>query len=133
MATIPKPLILVFEKDQGANFKEVRHYNLIEGKHILSNKLNIGINRGFSKAKYTYSLKIRQKNKWSKQLTGLFPTHNIYWFYGNLNNKSSLLLGKFSSNGEKLTIYLFNSFYPFHLKHFIQTFINSIKNKREGA
>ncbi len=42
MATqVPKPLIMVFEKDQGVNFKEVRHYKLIEGTSLLSEKVNI--------------------------------------------------------------------------------------------
>ena len=40
MATTPKPDVMRFKLDTGKLFKEVRHYNLIDGKTTLSNKLN---------------------------------------------------------------------------------------------
>lgn len=120
--TIPTPDVMRFKLDTGKIFKEVRHYNLIDGKETLSNKLNIGVNRGFSKAKYTYSVKTRQTNKWSKQITGLFPTHDIDLFYGDTINQRNLLLARFKDNGNDLVIYYFEDFYPNSLGGFLNNF-----------
>lgn len=121
-ATIPAPDVMQFELDTEKIFKEVRHYYLIEGKKTLSNKINIGINRGFSKAKYTYSLKIRHINKWSKQITGLFPTHDPDLFYGDTKNKTNLLLMRFINNGETLKVYYFKGYYKKPIADFIKVF-----------
>ncbi|SHK72185.1 hypothetical protein SAMN04488007_3665 [Maribacter aquivivus] len=122
MATIPTPEVMQFKLDTGKLFKEVRHYNLVDGKEILSNKLNIGINRGFSKAKYIYSVKIRQPNKWSKQITGLYATHDIDLFYGDTINQKNLLIARFKDNGNELVIYYFEDFYPKPLGGFLNNF-----------
>ncbi|MDO6473603.1 hypothetical protein [Maribacter sp. 1_MG-2023] len=122
MAAIPTPDVMQFKLDTGKVYKEVRHYNLIDGKETLSNKLNIGINRGFSKAKYIYSVKIRQPNKWSKQITGLFPTNDIDLFYGDTINQKNLLLARFKDNGNELVIYYFKDFYPKPLGGFLNNF-----------
>jgi len=121
-ATIPKPIIMEFELDTGKNFKEVRHFNLIKGKDLFSEKLNISINRGFSKAKYTYSVKIRQEKKWSEQITGLFPTHDPDVFYGDIKNRSHLLIVRFMASGSKLRFFYFPNFYTRHLADFLKTF-----------
>ncbi len=111
-ATIPVPNILRYTLDTNKLFKEVRHYNLIEGEEILSNKLNISINRGFSKAKYTYSVKKWLGIKWSKQITGLFPTHEPNIYFGDTCNRRNFLLMRFENNGTTLKVYYFKNYYP---------------------
>ena len=132
MATIPTPVVMEFEQDTEKIFKEVRHYNLIAGKNLFSKKLNIGINRGFSKAKYDYSLKIRQGNKWSSQITGLFSTNDPELFYGDTMNKKNLLIARFTENGRKLRLYYFPNFHTRHITAFLKTFAKHSKTK-EGC
>lgn len=120
--TIPVPDVMQFKLDTGKLFKEVRHYNLIDGKETLSNKLNIGINRGFSNSKHTYSVKKRLSNKWSKQITGLFPTHDKDLFYGDTDNKKNLVLMRFTNNGKTLKVYFFDNFYTSRLTDFLKEF-----------
>jgi hypothetical protein len=121
-ATIPVPDVMQFKLDTDKQFKEVRHYNLVDGKETLSNKLNIGINRGFSKALYTYSVKIREGNKWSRQITGLFPTHDPDIFYGDTNNKKNLLLIRFIDNGTRIKAYYFTDYYTGRIADFLKIF-----------
>ena len=111
-----------FELDTDKNFKEVRHFNLIDGKDLFSEKLNISINRGFSKAKYTYSVKIWQEKKWSKQITGLYATDKPDTYYGDTINKTHLLLVKFIDNGTKIRLYHFENFYTRRIIDFLKEF-----------
>jgi len=120
--TIPVPDVMQFKIDTEKLFKEVRYYNLIDGKETLSDKLNIGINRGFSKATYTYSVKIWQGSKWSKQITGLFPTHDPDIFYGDTENKKNLILMRFLNNGNTIKVYYFQGFYTRRITDFLKVF-----------
>jgi hypothetical protein len=122
MATIPIPVVMDFEQDTDKIFKEVRHYDLIKGKDLFSEKLNIGVNRGFSKATYDYSLKIRRGNKWSNQITGLFPTYDPDIYYGDTKNKSNLIIARFMDNRKKLRLYFFENFYTRRMAAFLKTF-----------
>lgn len=122
MATIPIPVVMEFEQDTDKLYKEVRHYTLIKGKDLFSHKLNIGINRGFSKATYDYSLKIRQGNKWSKQITGLFPTYDPDIYYGDTKNKTNLIIVRFINDRRKLRLYFFQNFYTSRLTAFLNSF-----------
>ena len=122
MATIPKPVVMEFEQDTEKRFKEVRHYNLIKGKDLLSQKLNLSNNRGYSKAKYKYSLKTWKNKKWSSQLTGLFPTYDTCLFFGDTRAKTNLLLVKFTNNEQKLRLYYFPNYYPSRIDEFIRLF-----------
>ena len=124
-ATIPVPDVMQFKLDTDKQFKEVRHYDLIDGKETLSNKINIGINRGYSKALYTYSLKIRLGNKWSNQITGLFPTHDPDIFFGDTNGKKNLVLMRFLNDGQRLKVYYFRNFYTKRITDLLKSFKDS--------
>ncbi len=123
--TIPIPMVMEFGQDTEKKFREVRHYDLIMGKDLFSEKLNIGINRGFSRATYDYSLKIREGNKWSKQITGLYPTHDPDIYYGDTMNKRNLVIFRFMDNGRKLRLYFFENFYTRRITDFLKTFRES--------
>ncbi|WP_339727802.1 hypothetical protein [Maribacter stanieri] len=110
-ATIPVPDVMQFKLDTDKQFKEVRHYDLIDGKETLSNKINIGINRGFSKAHYIYSLKIRLETKWSKQITGLFSTPDPVFYYGDTYAKTNTIVMRFVDNGNIIKAYYFSDYY----------------------
>ena len=122
MDTITTPVIMVFEKDQTAIYNEVRHYNLCEGENLLSEKLNVSVFRGFSKARCTYSVKKRLVNKWSTQITGLFPTHDPDLFHGDIEGKKHLVLFRFSNNGNKLRVYLFQNFFTRDITDFLKEY-----------
>jgi hypothetical protein len=121
-ATIPVPDVMQFKLDTDKQFKEVRHYYLIDGKETLSNKLNIGINRGFSKAQYTYSVKKWTGKKWSNQITGLFSTNCRDLFYGDINNKQNLILMRFLDNEKRIKVYYFKNFYTKRITDFLKIF-----------
>ncbi|OQD44030.1 hypothetical protein BUL40_00290 [Croceivirga radicis] len=103
-------------------FKSTRHYDLQKGLPILSDKLNISLNQNCSKANYTYSLKIRDNNKWSKQITGLFPTYDANIFFGDTEGKKNLIIFRFLENGYKLKVYFFREFYTRKLVAFLRAF-----------
>lgn len=121
-ATIPIPVFMEFEQDTDKIFKEVRHYDLIKGKDLFSQRLNISNNRGHSRAKYTYCLKTWKGKKWSKQLTGLFPTNRPDLFYGDTEDKKNLVIVKFVESGKVLRLYYFENFYTRRLTAFLKTF-----------
>lgn len=120
-AKIPVPDVMQFKLDTEKQFTTTRHYNLIEGNETLSEKLNISVNRGFSKALYTYSVKKWTSNKWSKQLTGLFNTYDPYIFYGDTEDKKNLVLMRFANNGNLLKVYYFPGFYTTRITDFLKT------------
>jgi len=132
METVNKiiPEIMYFELDTSKVFKEVKHFNLIKGGGKFSDKLNISTNRGFSNAKYSYSLKIRKGNKWSRQITGLFATYNSSLFFGDISNKTSLILVEFKEDGKRLRLLYFPRFYPKDLGEFLRLNFPLSKQKR---
>lgn len=119
---VPVPIVMEFELDKTRLFKEVKHYNLVNGQELFSKKLNIGINRGFSKATYDYSLKVWRGNKWSGQITGLFPTYDSEIFYGDTNSKTNLVIVRFIDSQNKLRLYFFQNFYTRRLTEFLERF-----------
>ncbi len=123
LAMIPKAIIIDFEKDPTAKFKEVQHYNHVKGVKLFSERLNIAVNRGFSKATYTYSLKIRKNGKWSKQITGLYPTENPNFFYGDTMSKTNLILVQFCINNSKLRLFYFKNFYTIRVNDFLKNYL----------
>jgi hypothetical protein len=127
MATIavPKPVVMEFALDTEKIFKEVRHFNLINGPEVFSSKLNIGVNRGFSNSKHDYSLKIRLGNKWSGQITGLYSTYDPDIYYGDTKGKKNLVIVRFMHNSEKLRLYFFQNFYTRQLTDFLKRFKES--------
>ena len=128
--SIPTLTVLHYRKDLKKNFSSVSHYNAVDEvqEDILSEKLNISKNRNCAKSKPMYWLKKWEKSKWSKWLTGLFPTDSINWYFGDLENKKHLVLFHFNKEGLGLTVYLFKNFYAG--KDFIKLFI---EQKKKGG
>lgn len=110
------PIKHVYTEIFVGKFKEVKHYKLhyvINGNPILSDLINIQINRGFAKSNPDYWLKIRVGNKW-QTLTGLFEDskHEIFIAdKGTKNKKEDLILAKFDDDKEQLIIYYFKNYY----------------------
>ena len=116
-----------FKHDTSKNFTEVRHYLLQKGPETFSKTINISINRGYSKANYTYSLRIWNGSKWSKQVTGLYPTKDPLLFYGDTKNKSNLILLQFLNDGDLVRLYFFPGFYTRRITDFLEEFAQAIK------
>ncbi len=127
MTNTPQPVIHVFKEINEGKYKGVKHYDLLEVKNgttLLSNKINLSVNRNFALSTPEYWLKIRQGNKWSTCITGLFKTNNTNIFKGDVNRKKHLLLFMLSTDTKTLTVYYFLDYYTYDLSN-ILSIVNS--------
>lgn len=118
MTKTPQPVIHVFKEFNEDKYKSVRHYQLqkiSEGTTLLSNQINLSLNRNFAQSTPEYWLKIRQDNKWSKCITGLFKTSISDVYKGDVNKKKNLLLFRLSFNEKTLTAYYFLDYHTHDL------------------
>lgn len=107
-----KSTVHTFRATNKEKYKGTIHYELVTGNPFLeSNKINISKDRKCAKSSPPYWLKIREGNKWSNCITGLFSTKEKNIFKGDHNKRESLILFKFSDNAETLTISFFQNFY----------------------
>ena len=107
MATQTTPVTYIFKEINTGKYTSVKHYELVSfdgTTNKLSPLLNISENRNCAQSTPDYWLKIKQGKKWSRCLTGLFKTSSQNIFRGDLYKKKDLLLFKFSSNADTLTI-----------------------------
>lgn len=114
MANIPTPITQVYTEINEGKFKGVKHFeidNSICTTFILSNKINISKNRNFALSMPDYWLKIRQGNKWSNCITGLFKTNVTNVFKGDIDHKKHLVIFKFSDSNKTLNVYYFQNYY----------------------
>lgn len=119
------PIKHVYSEINEGKFKTTKHYLINEsnGKILLSEKLNISLNRGFAKSSPNYWLSV-WRNKWTK-LTGLFY-NSKYDFYigdkGHNNKKEDLIIVKFLDYQSTVIVYYFKDYYTNDLdkiNHFI--------------
>jgi hypothetical protein len=113
MATV-KPITHVFSEINEGKFKGVRHYELIEVKNgttQLSELINISKDRNCAQSMPDYWLKIRNGEKWSNCITGLFKTGFKNIFKGDTEKKKNLIIFKFTENAKTLTAYYFDNYY----------------------
>ena len=106
----PQPIIHVFKEFNVGKFKGVKHYELEEvskGTSLLSNQINLSVNRNFAKSSPEYWLKIREGEKWSNCITGLFKTKEENIFKGDVERKKHLLIFRLSFDARTLTVYYF--------------------------
>ncbi len=121
----PKPYTYVYTETNIGKFKDVKHYEynaLKESK--LTNRINISKNRFFADSNPDYWLKVRLKSKWSNCITGLFRTKYKNVFRGDENEKTHLIIFKFSDNASTLTIKYFENYYTNDLSNVIN-YINN--------
>ena len=104
----------VFSEINEGKFKGVKHYELIKVKNgttQLTELINISKDRNCAQSMPDYWLKIRNGNKWSKCITGLFKTGNTNIFKGDVDHKKNLIVFKFSDHAKTLTAYYFDNYY----------------------
>ncbi|WP_435134248.1 hypothetical protein [Formosa sp. A9] len=115
MATqYPIMITHVFQETTGGEYNTVKHYELKEvrnGVSQLTNKLNLSKDQSFAKSSPDYWLKVREGDKWSECLTGLFKIGKKNFYRGDIDKKKHLLLFEFSQGYSILTIYYFQNFY----------------------
>lgn len=115
------PIIHVYKEINIGKYSTTKHYELLEiigGNQILSNKLNLSVNRNFALSMPDYWVKEREGSKWAKRwLTGLFKTGKHSLFYGDTQKKKNLILFQFDNFKNELRVYYFKNFYT---KNFIQ-------------
>ena len=83
-------------------------------------QINISKDRQCASSNPSYWLKIREENKWSKNITGLFLTKEKNLFRGDHNKRKSLMLFRFSDNAETLTIFFFKDFFTGNLSEVLK-------------
>jgi hypothetical protein len=107
-----KPTVHTFKAPDKDKYKATIHYELANGKPLLgSSKINISKDRQCANSNPSYWLKIREANKWSNNITGLFLTKEKSLFRGDHNKRKSLILFRFSDKAETLTVFFFEGFY----------------------
>jgi hypothetical protein len=109
-----KPITHVFSEINEGIYKSVKHYELIKVKNgttKLTEQINISKDRNCAQSMPDYWLKIRNGNKWSNCITGMFKTGITNIFKGDKDHKKHLIVFKFSNNAKTLTAYYFENFY----------------------
>lgn len=133
MATTPTPTVYSYTELNPGKYATVKHYELQKentGKPILSNLINIGQNRKFARSNPDYWLRIRKGKKWSKPITGLFPTSKEQIYFGDIQYKKHLILVHFQEQENKIEVYIFWNFYTPNLKPVLTSlFPQSIKSQ----
>jgi len=122
----PKPIRHVYKEINVGKFKTTNHYQIDEvtnGKQILSDLLNINLDRQFAKSSPQYWLSTREGNKWQR-LTGLFKTSYSYFYKGDKgqnNTKQDLIISQLSEDKSTLIIYYFKNYYSNDLERVIKS------------
>lgn len=123
---IPQPTRHLYTEINQGKFKTTQHFSLVEvtgGKQILTDLLNVNLDRKFAKSKPTLWLNIRPDKKWV-QFTGLFKTRYEHYFMGDKgknNIKEDLIICRFSEEKSVLIVYYFKGYYSTDIKKVIQS------------
>lgn len=124
--TTPTPTRHVYKEINVGKFKTTNHYQIDEvsnGKQILSDLLNINLDRQFAKSAPQYWLSTREGNKWQR-LTGLFKTPYSHFYKGDKgqnNTKQDLIICQLSDDKSVLIIYYFKNYYSRDLESIIKS------------
>ena len=122
---IPKPTTHIYKEINEGKFKTTKHYELVQvdsGNQILSNSINVVVDRGFAKSAPNFWLKIRVGKRWVN-FTGLFKTSTpgIYFADKGINNrKEDLLIVKLSNYERDITVYYFKDYYTANLSEVLR-------------
>lgn len=133
MDFIPNPVIHVFNEVNLGKYKTTKHYELsqcINGKTLLSSKLNISKDRKFAKSMPDYWAKIKPRNKWSKNITGLFKTDVPMIYHGDYDYKKHLLLFHFTDKAEIVVVYFYVNYFSHDLSHVLKKIGAMGRNKK---
>lgn len=135
MATQRKPIIHIYKEVNKGKYRSVKHFELVvvtNGKPQLSKLLNISKNRNCALSMPVFWLKIRQGNKWSKCITGLFKTDFKSIYKGDVNKRTHLLVFKFNDEVNTLTVYYFRDYFTNNLSR-ILPLIAKHRDKKKRA
>ena len=133
IATGNTPTRHVYKEINVGKFKTTNHYQIVEvsnGTQILSDLLNINLDRQFAKSSPKYWLSTREGNKWQR-LTGLFKTSYSPVYKGDKgqnNVKQDLIICHLADDKSSLIIYYFKDYYlKNHYSNSIESIIKSIQ------
>lgn len=118
----PTPVTHVYKEVNEGKYKSVKHYELLQcnGTPIFSTLINVSTNQNCAQSMPDYWLKIREGNKWTKYITGLFKTPKKGIYKGDTQKKRNLVIFKFSDNANTLNIDFYPNFYTNDLSTFLQ-------------
>lgn len=123
MATqTPQPITHVYKEVNEGKYKSVKHYKLQEcnATPIFSTLINISKNQNCAQSMPDFWLRIREGNKWTKYITGLFKTSKKDIYKGDTEKKKNLVIFKFSDDAGTLTIQFYGNFYTNDLRNFLK-------------
>jgi len=118
---IPQPETYIYKEINIGKYKSVKHFELIKGSKnpILSTLINISKNQNCAKSMPDYWLRVREGNRWTKYITGLFKSSKKGVFKGDTHRKRNLLIFKFSDNSNRLTIDYYPNYYTNNINKFL--------------
>lgn len=123
---IPTPTRHLYTEINKGTFKTTQHFSLVEvtnSRQILTDLININLDRKFAKSKPNLWLSIRPDKKWVR-FTGLFQTRYEHYFIGDKgknNVKEDLIICRFSEDKSVLIVYYFKGYYSTDIKKVIQS------------
>ena len=136
MATnVPHPIIHIYKEVNIGKYKTTKHFELSELKNgipLLSERINLSKNRNFALSNPDYWLKIRQGNKWSRNITGLFKTNVRFVYWGDHDHRKNLIIFEFSDDAATLTAYYFQNYFTRDLSHVLHFINKNTINKKRG-
>ena len=112
----PNPIRHVYKEINVGKYKTTNHFQIVEvsnGEQILSDLLNLNLDRQFAKSAPQYWLSTREGNKWQR-LTGLFKTSYFYFYKGDKgqnNVKDDLIICQLSEDKSTLIVYYYEDYY----------------------
>ncbi|MDN3664461.1 hypothetical protein ACFFU1_14210 [Algibacter miyuki] len=122
MATqTPQPVTHVYKEINEGKYKSVKHYELqkCSANPVFSNLINISVNQNCAQSMPVFWLKIREGNKWTKYITGLFKTSKKNVYKGDTQRKRNLVVFRFSEDYSTLTIEFYQNYYTTDLRKFL--------------
>ncbi|MBP1840400.1 hypothetical protein J2Z57_003351 [Formosa algae] len=117
----PQQITHIYKEINEGKYKSVKHYELQKCNEtpVFSTLINISRNQNCAQSMPTFWLKIREGNKWTNYITGLFRTSKRDTYKGDTHRKTNLVIFDFSSNESILTITYFNNYYTNDLRNII--------------
>ena len=118
-----KPITYIFQEINKGKNKSIRYYKFSShdgSTNNLGRQLGLHKNRKWSQYEYDYTLNIKESKNWNGCLIDMVKTSTKYIFKGHLNKKKHLLLFRFSTNADIITVYYYENYFTRNLAKLIK-------------
>ena len=118
-----KPITYVFKEISKGKNKNIRYYKFLSyngSANNLGGELSIHKNERWLQSASGYTLKIKEANNLKGCSIDMIKTSTKYIFKGHLNKKKHLLLFRFSTNADIITVYYYENYFTINLASLIK-------------